>query len=65
MSRTRCDCCGKFKKESDCVAQEHSGFDGLVREEWVECRDCMSEADEKRYFNQETKEAEKIKQGEK
>lgn len=52
----RCDSCGKFRKESDVIIQEDWTFDNMVCDQWVECRYCMSQADEERYFKQESKE---------
>lgn len=45
MKAIKCDCCGKFRSRKDVV-----GVMGEYDEEWVECRFCMSEADEEWYF---------------
>jgi hypothetical protein len=46
----KCDSCGKFRKESDCVLQEYTCMDGMQVDQWLECRWCMSLADAQRYF---------------
>lgn len=49
----RCDCCGKFRKDEDCIIQEDYTYDNMVCDQWTECRFCMSEFDEQRYFKKE------------
>jgi hypothetical protein len=46
----RCDCCGKFRKESEVVLQEEVCSDGFQIDQYFECRLCMSPADEELYF---------------
>lgn len=46
----RCDCCGKFRKDSDLVIQEDVDHDGFGLGQWLECRFCMSTEDEQIYF---------------
>jgi hypothetical protein len=41
----RCDCCGKFRKDSMVILQEETDGDGFGLDQWLECRDCMSPAD--------------------
>lgn len=57
VKTAKCDSCGKFRKEDDLVLQEHSCWDGLEVDQWLECRWCMSLADAKRYFPDKYKEA--------
>lgn len=47
---SRCDCCGKFRKSSDCVTQEHCNSDNFVLDVWTECRFCMSKVERERFF---------------
>ena len=46
----KCGCCGKFRKESDVVLQEEVSTDGFQLDQYIECKDCMSPADEEIYF---------------
>lgn len=43
----KCDCCGKFRKDSDLVMMYGEG------ENWLECRWCMSISDKEVYFPKE------------
>lgn len=52
MSACRCDLCGKFRKEKDCVVQEEVSSDGFQLDQWIECRYCMAPVDAERYFKE-------------
>jgi len=62
MKTPKCDCCGKFRKDSEVVLQEHSCWDGLEVDQYLECKYCMSQADFERYFK-EDKNGQRIQQG--
>jgi len=46
--RCRCDLCGRFKKETDIALIE-----GEDLEQWLECKECMSQSDRETYFKEE------------
>jgi len=48
--RCKCSLCGKFRTQSDCVLQEETCGDGFQVDQYIECRYCMSDYDEERYF---------------
>ena len=47
---SKCESCGKFRKDEDCVILEYSCWDGMEVEQELTCRWCMSLIDAKRYF---------------
>jgi len=49
----RCDCCGKFRKESDCIGQEETSSDGFCLDQYMLCRYCMSQSEEEAYFKKQ------------
>lgn len=53
MRAQKCERCGKFRKSSDVLYVDHGN--SHLYEEVMECRWCMSPADQRR-FNMPTKE---------
>ena len=49
----KCDICGKFRKEKDCVLQEEVCGDGFELDQYLECKYCMSISDKETYFPNE------------
>lgn len=46
----KCSVCGKFRKPEECVEMEGDSSDGYQGERWIECIDCVSDADLEQYF---------------
>lgn len=48
--KLKCQCCGKFRKDSDVVEMSGDSDDCGGCETWTECRFCCAQVDVERYW---------------